>query len=588
MDEKHTTTILIFLLMAVNFSETVKTFSGITELILPQSSNLNITKDFVDHLDASLENILSGVVDDVIVSPIHSTEANPMMVSFLAHFEDFEIIPACLSRGVFYYTSGMSSFSYTIRNVSLQNFRNNFHHECFDNKYNVAYFEYVEEDCKFETLACELDFDINRISRYEINKGGSVLYNFYCISVDYADGDCVVVDEWLKLEWDHRNYSNCLINQNVIISSRPDFEFIDDIELQETSRIDIFPILLSCLDLSISPPIIPISGDQTWDKLPNWLKVCLRILNGISLCTLLFCLLTFAMFKELRNAHSKNVLCLVVATLLSLFYTSGYIPLQTDNPGLCVLIATLIYFFVLVPNYWWTAVAIFLAWTLGRKGIHRMEEISGTRFFTLLSLFGWGLPLIFSLIPIFLFMRGIKVYDIDEYCWITNGWPILVLTAQSFIPFLIDCILFGLVIYRLRETRHNLASMDSTGKNRRIADRQLTIKMMAIFGVFWLPSWIFFVAFLIHPISSLAIIAQVLNQLSTFILPIVLCCNKRVAALWKAKLAPLRDRLSSSTNSTTIDSRNATKKHTANDKPFIPSDNTPRDHRNVELHEMQT
>ena len=110
--------------------------------------------------------------------------------------------------------------------------------------------------------------------------------------------------------------------------------------------------------------------------------------------------------------------------------------------------------------------------------------------------------------------------------------------------------------------------------------------MAAIFGVFWLPSWIIYVAFLFKPISSLAIIAQLLNQLSTFILPIVLCCNHRVAVMWKVKFAPLRDRLSSVTHSTTFTDSHSSQKDLAPGKICIDRNEPPLDAKEIQLRDM--
>ncbi|XP_001180614.3 uncharacterized protein LOC752929 [Strongylocentrotus purpuratus] len=591
MDRKYVASIAflqLVIFLAVRLTASDQTFNGIAELVI-ESSNFSLSDDFFLNLETSLESMVSGDVDNVVVPQNRSTEADRIMISFRGLFDDFE--PVCLRNNTFYYENGVANLSYSIASVSMQNFPNDFEKECTDNEKNVAYVGYFEEDCQFRTLDCEVNLDLKRLYRYEIHDSWSVLYSFFCISVNPDEesetGLCTDAGDWLRLRWEQQNDSICTIDEDIFGAFKPELLFIDDTGIEEIAPVYTLPYSLNCLTTIAAPPIIPLRGDQTWDKLPDWLKVCLQILNGVSLAALLFCLFTFVMFKELRNTYGKNVMSLVVAGLLSLCYTSGYIPLETDNPQLCVFIATLIYYFVLVPNYWWTAVAIFLAWTLGRKGIHRMDDVSGSRFFLLLSLFGWGLPLIFSLLAVFLHIGGIKIYDIDEYCWIIDGWPTYLITTQSFIPFLVDCVLFVLVVYRLRATRLDVASMDSGGNNRRRNERQLTIKMAAIFGVLWLPSWIFYVAFLFRPITSLAIIAQLLNQLSTFILPIVLCCNKRVATLWKAKFAPLRDHLSSLTHSTSLTDSHNTQTHSVKDKAFNHSDEPPVDGNDIQLRDIK-
>ena len=75
--------------------------------------------------------------------------------------------------------------------------------------------------------------------------------------------------------------------------------------------------------------------------------------------------------------------------------------------------------------------------------------------------------------------------------------------------------------------------------------------MTAIFGVLWLPCWIFYILYFIAPIRIFADLTYVLNQLSVFSLVLVLCCNQRVAGLWKARLARLGQMISRMALSTT-------------------------------------
>ncbi|XP_030832268.1 uncharacterized protein LOC115920535 [Strongylocentrotus purpuratus] len=580
----------LVILQAAWFASSVQMFTGIAE-VMTEESNHSVTDNFVQNIGTSLESVLSGDVDNVRLWQKGMADYGydgQVTISFTGYFDEFETVPVCLGNNTFYYGDQTSNLSYSIISVSMQNFRKDFDKQCTDNNNYIAYVEYFAEDCQYKMLECESNHALHQLFRFDLFGRGSILYSFYCIYADAnnrMDNSCPSSSDWLALEWEQEEDGNCSIKRTIVTDFLPPFAFIANDDFDDPVRIDTLSFILYCPTVFFGPPIILLYGDQTWDKIPEWLQMCLRVLNGVSLAALLCCLLTFVMFKELRNTHGKNVLSLVVAGLLSLFYTSGYIPLETDNPQLCVFLATLIYYFVLVPNYWWTAVAIFLAWTLGRKGIHRVDEDSESRLFLLLSLFGWCVPLLFSLLAVFLHIGGIKIYDIDEYCWIVDGWPNYLLAVQTAVPFLVDCFLFVLVLYRLRATRQELASLNSRGKSDWRNDRQITIKIAGIFGVFWLPSWIIYVAFLFKPITSLAIIAQLLNQLSAFILPIVLCCNKRVGGLWKTKLAPFRDLLITSFSPSSSDSHN-NQSDPMQGKPCVHKNGALIDSKGILLHEI--
>ncbi|XP_072167307.1 G-protein coupled receptor Mth2-like [Diadema setosum] len=305
----------------------------------------------------------------------------------------------------------------------------------------------------------------------------------------------------------------------------------------------------ACLsnELTGGTPTLLLPGDLTWSLLPVQLQLFLRILNGVSLVASIFCIVTYLLFPELRNTHGKNVLSLVFTVAVNQVVAAGYIPLQTSNVPLCIFIATMLYYVVITPNYWWTSVAIYLAWYLGRSGIHRMDEGIGERFFIILSLFGWGVPLILSMLSLIMHVSGLPVYNTAEFCWINQGWPAIMISVQTFTPFAVDCCLFVLVVYRLSKARKNSEKLHE-GRNsaKDGAQRwQLTLKMTAVFGVFWVPSWIFYFWFLAVPSVGTAIATQLLGQLVPFALPMVLCCNRRVLRLWRKTLTPLSFRLSS-------------------------------------------
>ena len=404
----------------------------------------------------------------------NSSDSNTVIWEFQGYLDDVESIPACLAQ-ISLSPDVAAESIFEIISVRLKNFPNKstLQEYCSMGDKNIVSIIDREVACTLPWIHCNGLPGLERVFEYNIYETGSVLYSFYCNGAQTED-----CPNWLELE----SRSECeLMLSGIWQPPIVNYSTIGrDNEFGVSDLILPFPLFCGDPPTAGGPPIISLYGDQSWDLLPSWLQTCLKVLNGITLAVFLFSLLTFGLFAELRNAHGKNAMSLVVAVMISLFYTSGYIPLQSDNTGVCVFIGTLLYYFVLVPNYWWTSVSIFLAWTLGRAGIHRMDS-SGSRLFVLLSLFGWGMPLVFTLLVLILHISGITVFLTTKRCWINQGWPDWLLVFQTLTLLCVDCISFGLVVYRLRETREAVKAFSRGGKSAdhedRFKERMLTVKV---------------------------------------------------------------------------------------------------------------
>ena len=354
----------------------------------------------------------------------------------------------------------------------MQNFDNIsvIEEQCSHKNMTVVHIEYLETNCEFPSLYCEqLKQHLPRAQRFELYEGGSSLQSFYCVD------DCYLLNThtWVALNWSEPCELQLKNSSDPTNLSYDNNHF----KIQHYSKVENISLHWTCpiLVQDTLPPIILLIGDSSWELVPDWLKVVLRVTNGIALASLVVCLVTFAVFRELRNAYGQIALSLVIALMASLVFRSGYFTLEFENVDVCVFIGTLLYYLVVVPGYWWTAIAIFLAWTLGRRGIHRVEN-SGTKLFLLLSLFGWGVPFILTILMLVIHVSGVQVFDIHEHCWISSGWPVYAVTIETLVPFILDCILFCLVIFRLRKTRHELKTQTETRYPHR-DDRRLTIKV---------------------------------------------------------------------------------------------------------------
>ena len=465
-------------------------FNGMAH-VLVKPQDLSITGGLLSEIEDCLQHLIyMNISNSVILSSV-STWDN-YLLSFGGTIQDVNNIPICLQNDTYQSEFG-DNITYEIQSISLQTYNNEsmLENHCKDRNMSVAYIEYIEANCvTFMDSSCA-DNITNSAYRYDIYQGGTTLHTFYCINADdMSDETCPMTTggNWFYLWWD----SMCSLFG--IYISQPQLTPLADSHLEErtTIQIDNLAPSWSCFDdyIIFMVPAIIHEGDLTFESLPTWLVTCLKVLSGLSIAADLFCFITYAIFSELRNAHGKNVLSLLTAVMISGVLSAGYIPLESTNPQLCVFLAGLLYYFVLAPNFWWMSVAIFLAWTFGRRGIHLMDRSSGHRIFLLLSLLGWCLPLIFTLISLFLHIGGLGVFG--EYCWVRPGWPTYLMALETFIPLLVDCCLFVLVTSRLRTARRELESFNKeqprpasqNGKahtSARMTDHALTIKVTVLF-----------------------------------------------------------------------------------------------------------
>ena len=491
----HVTLCLLLVTDAALLVSSDQWFNGMAHvLVKPRDSSM--TGGLLSEIEDCLQRLIyMNITNSVILSSVNTRDN--YLLSFGGTIQDVNDIPICLQNDTYQSEFG-DNVTYEIHSISLQTYNNAsmLGKQCKDRNMSVAYIEYIEANCvTFMDSSCA-DNITNSAYRYDIYQGGTTLHTFYCINADdMSDETCPMTTDgnWFYLRWD----PTCSLF--VIDITRPQLTSLTDSRLAEVTSIQINNLTpsWSCSDnfqydyeiVLIIVPVVIHEGDLTFDSLPTWLVTCLKVLNGLSLAAALFCFVTYAIFSELRNAHGKNVLSLLTAVMISGVLSAGYIPLESANPQLCVFLAGLLYYFVLVPNFWWMSVAIFLAWTFGRRGIHLMDRSSGHRIFLLLSLLGWCLPLIFTLISLFLHIGGLDVFS--EYCWVRPGWPTYLMALETFIPLLVDCVLFVLVVSRLRTARRELESFNKekprpasqNGKahtTARTTDHALTIKVNVI------------------------------------------------------------------------------------------------------------
>ena len=479
---------ILCLSLGFKFSYSSEWYNGNADVTVISGNIGNIPKDgMIRDVHTSLESALGLTVTEARwikwQSPCLESPTVEFSISFLAYLKSDLSVSACLPNKTFQHRESLN-VTYEFASVTLQNFDNTsvLEKQCQAKGFGMIYIIYNEEGCEFSELEYE-GTELSRARRYNIYKSGSVLRSFYCsdFSVTYHQGNCNLKNGqgWVRLSWNQPGQLEV-----VSFTGQP---FYTPLERNGAARreLQISELLLpwGCSTITGTraggPPITHLYGDQTWMKLPAWLRKCLKILNGLAILTTFSGVLTYSVFRDLRNPHGKNVLSLLSAVLASLLFTSGFIPLKTDNEKVCIFIGLLRYYVVLVPNYWWMAVTIFLARSLGRRGIHQRQTSSGNRFFLLLSLLGWGVPFLFTMLALFLQTVNVRVFaTADSQCWIDRGWPSYLLTAEMLAPFVVECTLFVLVLHRLRQSRKELKDLSTDEVNVRKYEKKLIVKVM--------------------------------------------------------------------------------------------------------------
>ena len=153
--------------------------------------------------------------------------------------------------------------------------------------------------------------------------------------------------------------------------------------------------------------------------------------GSISIVSSLSILLTYVLFKQLRNFHSLLLMNLTLAFLINdSFIMVGVISsFIGESHGYCIANAICLHFFFLARFLWTNVLGIEYCrvFRLAFKVQNEVSKRTRAYIFILYGLIGWGIPLVIVTVSVVLnFTTELVRYGIDEDgsesdCWINDN-----------------------------------------------------------------------------------------------------------------------------------------------------------------------
>ena len=267
--------------------------------------------------------------------------------------------------------------------------------------------------------------------------------------------------------------------------------------------------------------------------------------GSISIVSSLSILLTYALFKQLRNFHSLLLMNLTLAFLVNdSFIMVGVISsFIGESHSYCIATAICLHFFFLA-RFLWTNVLGIEYCRVFRLAFRVQNEVSKrahTCIFILYALIGWGIPLTIVSVSVILNFTTKEVvgYGITRNgsmnCWISNEIsasfvfiiPLIVSAVTNLVIFIIVMIL----IYLSSRHPKSLHMIRSSEKAKKFKNWQQLRLIIAIFTVLGL-TWIFGIIAIFGTTRWVPYPFLVLNYLQPLSLAIAFLLSKRVGFLY--------------------------------------------------------
>ncbi|KAK3729999.1 hypothetical protein QZH41_000961 [Actinostola sp. cb2023] len=209
----------------------------------------------------------------------------------------------------------------------------------------------------------------------------------------------------------------------------------------------------------------------------------------ISIIALVFVLVTYTLFTELRTSPGINLMNLSVSILLAqLLWILG--SGQTDTPIACTVIAVLLHYFFLV-SFVWTSIIVFDTWrAFTVKGRRSLADSKHNRLVHCLRYMavGWLSVMVYVAICVAIDQSDAVTigYQSSKACWMANPWGILF----SFAVPVALILMFNIVMYAL-----TIKAIHVTTAQARVAtdhkDRRQTLGIYIRIGSLMGFTWIF-------------------------------------------------------------------------------------------------
>ncbi|XP_038072647.1 uncharacterized protein LOC119741068 [Patiria miniata] len=254
------------------------------------------------------------------------------------------------------------------------------------------------------------------------------------------------------------------------------------------------------------------------------------VANIVSMLAAVVTLVTFCVFKELRNRTTGPIMNFTAALFLAQFLLllSGA---ATQNAAACTLVALLAHYFLLVSVMWTGVLAFilnrtFTVWHVqrGKTGIS-LPSIS----------FAWGVPFLVALPCLILHLCRCTDFPLwygnEHVCWVGDGYVSMVVVGVPIgLVVLTNIVLFSLTVCGIRKTKRETRNVlgNKTEVQQVKEELIIYIKIATLMGF----TWIFGFAAAISDVIALWYVFILLNASQGVHIFLSFICNKKVWRLW--------------------------------------------------------
>ena len=249
------------------------------------------------------------------------------------------------------------------------------------------------------------------------------------------------------------------------------------------------------------------------------------ICNMMSIAGLLFTILTYVVFDELRSIPGKNNLMLSVHLLFAqVLYQFGMD--QTETPKLCIALGVFIHLFWLTAIFWMNACTLHMFRTFVTGQSYRSVRALDPQV-CCYALYCYGIAISMVAINITVSMYRSNGQDIGyggHVCYISNpvmvGW---VFALPVGVIIILNMGFFFAVVYQI-----SASTMRRRGKSTDRANTVIYMKLSSLTGV----TWIFGYLYLWTDFTPLEYIFIVLNAGQGVFIFISFICTQRITKLY--------------------------------------------------------
>ncbi|KAH9510351.1 hypothetical protein Btru_042868 [Bulinus truncatus] len=416
---------------------------------------------------------------------------------------------------------------------------------------------------------------------------GMSKYAFVCFMPRILQNDCN------RIDLESQEYYVAGNNRSIIFEEREYDFFSYKVVNETTGRVQICVPKSFHSNMQTMLPHIRFYGGCSHDfdtalKVEGYMTL---VLGRISIAALAFVLITYGLFRRLRNLPGINTMNLTFALLVAEIIFSEGIDVSTH--WLCSAVAMSIHFTFLASHFWMNVISYDVYRTFANSASVAPQLRDKRRYFPRYVAYAWGVPILIVAFCAFIDFSdvfdnvsigygkedyqeaNISDYDIvvtqdgdvsiqdlrnatgnldlnvtsSSFCWITKPLAALItFGAPILLIFLVNCIFFARTIMSITRTvkltKKSITSKHSSSSFQKMTGRSdvmLYVKMSTVMGF----TWIFGLSSSIlssfaKPITySACIVSHVLaicftlfNASQGVFIFIAFVCNRRVLALY--------------------------------------------------------